>query len=93
MKLHDSVIWSHVPRYSCTTRIFPLEGLSKFMSRNVFQRPSIVSTLRDYSEKSFQKNGRVSVDSPIYQKFGALPYSSFEEKHTFIYTSLSDGSL
>ena len=53
MKLHGSVIWSHVPRYSYTTRIFPLEELSKFMPKNIFQRPSIVSTYQDYSGKEF----------------------------------------
>jgi hypothetical protein len=41
---HNSIIWRHVPRYGSRTRVFSLERLSNFMTRNVFQRCFIVSS-------------------------------------------------
>jgi hypothetical protein len=49
MHLYDSIICPHVPRCDSRTRIFPLEGLSNFMTKNVFQWCTMISTYQECS--------------------------------------------
>ena len=61
---YDRTTRFHVPRKGSRTQVFPPEGLSNFSTKNVFQRPSIVSTYRGYSGKSFPKSDWLSMDPP-----------------------------
>ena len=60
MYLYDSIILSHFLRHDSRTRILSLEVLSNFITKNVSQILSIVSTQQDYLEKDSRK----LVDSP-----------------------------
>ena len=62
--LHDQTTEVHVPRDGSRARIFSLEGLPNFMTKNVFQLYPIVSILWECSGKIFPKSGRVSMDPP-----------------------------
>ena len=61
--LHYSIKWNPVTRRGSRARVFPLNGLPKLMTKNIFQRYPIVSTLCDCSGKNFPRRWLASPES------------------------------
>ena len=64
MKLHDSIIWSHVPRGWLQNSNFSLEGLSNFMTKMFFSGVYSFPHSRTAQENFSQESGWVFMDPP-----------------------------